>query len=73
LRLTNHQLLNKSIGWKLIAPYTILLRYKGEFGQATAAFGGRSEAPNNIKNAENFIWSNLLHDVRTFFEEESSQ
>ena len=70
---TNHQLVNKNIGWKFVAPYDILLGYKGENERARPAAGGASEARNDIKNSLNCIWSNLLHDVRTFFGEESSQ
>jgi len=50
------------------APFNILLRYKREFEQAKAAFGRRSEAPSNIQIQQSCNWSNLLNEVRTFFE-----
>ena len=53
----NHQLFNKKMSFRPIAPYNILLRYKGEMEQATVAVGDRSEAPNITKNALSFNWS----------------
>ena len=67
----NHQLFNKKMSFRPIAPYNILLRYKGEIEQATVAKGDRSEAPTDIKNANCMYWSNLLNEVRTFFEQNS--
>ena len=61
------------MSFQLIAPFNILLGYKGGNEQATTAVGGRSEAPENIKMLQSSNWSDLLSDVRTFFEEKSSQ
>jgi hypothetical protein len=76
VRLSNHHLFNKKMSFAPIAPFNILLRYKGEIEQATTvgvypATGGsgRSEAPKSIKISESCIWSNLLNEVRTFFEQ----
>jgi len=68
---TNHQLFNKKMSFAPIAPFNILLRSKGEIEQATVATGDRSAAPKNIKNYESLVWSNLLNEVRTFFEQNS--
>jgi hypothetical protein len=65
---TNHQLFNKKATWDWKAEYSILLGYKKKNEQATTAFGGRSEAPSNIKILQSTDWSNLLNEVRTFFE-----
>jgi hypothetical protein len=73
LCLTNHQLFNKKATWDWKAEYFILLGYKGEIERATTASGGRSEAPNDIKKTNCLQWSDLLSDVRTFFEQKSSQ
>ena len=66
---TNHQLFNKKMSFQYKAPFNILLRYKGEIEQATARKAGWSEAPKSIKIPESCIWSNLLNEVRTFFEQ----
>ena len=54
---TNHQLFNKKATWDWKAEYSIILGYKGEIEQATTAFGGRSEAPENIKKTNCLLWS----------------
>ena len=69
---TNHQLFNKKMSFKPIAPYNILLRYKREFEQARPAESGASEARKYMKINESMFWSNLLNEVRTFFEHSNS-
>jgi len=69
LRLTNHQLFNKKMSFQYKAPFNILLRYKGEIEQATPPNRRGSEAPNITKNELSLQWSNLLNEVRTFFEQ----
>jgi len=64
----NHQLFNKKIEWKLKTPYAILRKYKKKISEATATCGRRSGAFNIIKNDQSFEWSNLLNEVRTYFE-----
>jgi hypothetical protein len=51
-----------------IAPFNILLSYKGEIEQATARKAGWSEAPKFLAIQQSMYWSNLLNEVRTFFE-----
>jgi len=69
----NHQLFNKTIEWKLKIPYVILREYNEKISEAEAAFGGRSGALQSIKKDQSFVWSNLLNEVRTFFEQNSEQ
>ena len=61
------------MSFALKAPFNILLRYKREIEQATARKAGWSEAPNITKNELSFLWSNLLNEVRTYFEKENSE
>jgi hypothetical protein len=69
---TNHQLFDKKVAWKLKTPYAILAQYKRQIGEATPPEWRGSEAANDMKISKSFSWSNLLNDVRTFFEKESS-
>jgi hypothetical protein len=73
LHFPNHQLFNKRIEWKLKIPYAILREYNEKKCGAEAAFGGRSGAFQSIKNDQSFVWSNLLNEVRTYFEKENSE
>jgi len=69
----NHQLFNKRIEWKLKIPYAILREYNEKISEAKTRFAGRSGAINIIKNYESMEWSNLLNEVRTYFETENSE
>jgi len=71
LHFSNHQLFNKRIEWKLKIPYAILREYKKKISEAQTRFAGRSGAFQSIKKDQSFVWSNLLNEVRTFFEQNS--
>jgi len=73
LHFPNHLLFNKRIEWKLKIPYAILREYNEKISEAQAAFGGRSGAFNITKNYKSMEWSNLLNEVRTYFEKENSE
>jgi len=72
---SNHRLFYKRIEWKLKIPYAILREYKKKFhgAQAAGAYpatggSGRSGAFQSIKKDQSFVWSNLLNEVRTYFQ-----
>jgi hypothetical protein len=68
---TNHQLLGQRVGWQLLPPYELLVRYKERINKLEREFAGRKKTEKYFKILKSLCWSNLLNDVRTHFAEKN--
>jgi hypothetical protein len=66
---TNHQLMDGKIGCQLKVPYALLALCKEKTKLEDSVSIEPKQALKNVQNSESCIWSNLLNDVRTFFEQ----
>ena len=55
--ITNHQLLDRKVGWQWRAPYDILRSYKEKKEQNGSEVDSRNSGSKYVKNTENFDWS----------------
>jgi hypothetical protein len=62
-------MLDKKIFFDVRPPFNFISKYKG-LCERVPAVGGASEPQNLSQFSESLIWSQLLNEVRTYFEKE---
>ena len=65
----NRRLLSKQVLVGLRPPFDLIAKQKG-FCEARPTEGGASEQSSRLEKSLSFDWSQLLNEVRTFFEKE---
>jgi len=65
----NRRLLNRKIFFDFVRPFDLIPKYTGKCERSPAC-GGASEQTNSPQNPSSFVWSQLLNEVRTFFEQQ---
>jgi len=61
----NRRLLNKKVIWEWRRPFDIVAEYREKIAQG--CFAGLS--PSSAETAQSIVWSNILNDARTYFEQ----
>ena len=70
LRTPNRRLLSRKTEFEFVRPYDLIPKYRA-FCEARPAEGGASEQALSPENLKCLDWSQLLNEVRTFFERNS--
>ena len=65
---TNRRLLDRKLIFDFVRPFDFVPKYT-EKCERSPAIGGASEQTNCPQNPLSFVWSQLLNEVRTFFEQ----
>jgi hypothetical protein len=65
---SNRRPLDRKIFFDFVRPFDLIPKYK-EICEASRAEGEASEQTNSPRNDESCIWSQLLDEARTFFEQ----
>jgi len=65
----NRRLLDKKIFFDFVRPFDLIPKYT-EICETSRAEGEASEQTNSTTNDKSCIWSQLLDEARTFFEQQ---
>jgi DNA invertase Pin-like site-specific DNA recombinase len=65
---TNRRLLDRIVFLDFEKPFDLIPEYKKSYSERNPASGGASEQENSPPFSKSLIWSQLLNEVRTYFE-----
>jgi len=64
----NRRLLDRKLIFDFFRPFDLIPKYK-EICEASRAEGEASKQTSSPRNNESFVWSQLLDEARTYFEQ----